>query len=202
LLNRPTVQLNCHVFQLNDAPAEAVSKKILSDVSRGLLFLHRLGFVHQDIKPENVLLRRSDGDRFDAVICDLGLVSTPGLKTSIEGTLPFLSRSAHRRQVSASSDFESLFFVAVITWAGRLPWYNLPSLQRVLQAKTEAFTDLEVFFAGLDAGQVPDYIRSFGGELNTADPDLEAINRTLLQHGITAPIRFDDIVQVKNQKLL
>jgi serine/threonine protein kinase len=55
------------------------TRRVVGDVSRGLAFLHERGYVHTDIKPENILVRcntSEDGTRSieQACVCDFGSV--------------------------------------------------------------------------------------------------------------------------------
>jgi len=51
---------------------EVRALELAADVARGLAAIHKQGFVHLDIKPENILIRESDGL---AKIVDLGLAA-------------------------------------------------------------------------------------------------------------------------------
>ena len=61
--------------------------KILLHAARGLRHLHRQGFVHRDVKPENILFRLN-GARIRACLCDLGMVTTVR-RVSTSGTEHF-----------------------------------------------------------------------------------------------------------------
>ncbi|EKE41400.1 hypothetical protein ENUP19_0126G0012 [Entamoeba nuttalli] len=44
------------------------STVLLSDISKGLAYIHRVGYIHLDIRPKNILVRNQR-----AVICDFGM---------------------------------------------------------------------------------------------------------------------------------
>lgn len=54
-----------------DWKAPEIALDLLADVLLGLEHIHRSGFIHGDLKPNNILLFREDGDLV-AKICDLG----------------------------------------------------------------------------------------------------------------------------------
>ena len=48
-------------------------KSFFGCLAEALRFLHELGIHHQDIKPENILIRKGDGDDYFVMFCDFGI---------------------------------------------------------------------------------------------------------------------------------
>ncbi|GER40897.1 mitogen-activated protein kinase kinase kinase, partial [Striga asiatica] len=86
-------------FGLPEMEVRAHTKSIL----RGLRHIHGLGFVHCDLKPENVLLVAENGN-FTAKISDFGLSKERGTVPYASGTRAYLSPEAELlgRQEEAS----------------------------------------------------------------------------------------------------
>jgi tRNA A-37 threonylcarbamoyl transferase component Bud32 len=104
------------------APDEAVP--IVTQIADGLAVLHQAGFVHRDVKPQNILLPR-DGP---AKLTDFGLVrgeqasdlTAPG--TTV-GTLAYLAPEMLRGDpATPSSDVYALAAVAYEALTGRPPY--------------------------------------------------------------------------------
>ncbi len=64
--------------------------RVLSDTSTALLYIHRQGFVHNDIKPGNILFSRERG----AVVIDLGVSSEVGSRGIPHAEEPIARRGA------------------------------------------------------------------------------------------------------------
>jgi serine/threonine protein kinase len=180
---------------------DAVAKKILLDVSEGLHFLHLMGRVHRDVKMENIFLRRSAANQFDAYLGDFGLSTIAGRNQEVAGTIPFMSRAGQAGIASMIGDYESLLFVGIVLWSGWLPWIDLESDRTVLRRKAAAFADLDSFFARMNAGPTPEYLRLLGQLIVRAGvldrPDMANVRVAFQGHGFTDPINFDELIQVK-----
>lgn len=75
------------------------------------------GYVHNDVKPDNIMFRRN-GDRFDAVLIDLGFVSKVSELTS-GGTSKFMTPTRKRTyKAAANEDIYSLGLTTLSLYFG------------------------------------------------------------------------------------
>jgi eukaryotic-like serine/threonine-protein kinase len=112
--------------------------RILSDIAEGLLVLHRGGFVHRDVKPQNILLPREGR----AKLADFGLVrddrasdlTAPG--TAV-GTLAYLAPELLRGEsATPATDVYSLSAVAYEAFTGRAP-YPVDTIVALVEGQAE-----------------------------------------------------------------
>lgn len=142
---------------------------------------HNKGFVHRDIKPDNMLLDRSGKHLYlvdfglSKRICDQnGVQILPSDKKSLTGTPRYASIANHEgREQGRCDDLQSLGFVLIYLLTGALPWQRLGgdySKIKQMKQKTlrngQLFVDLPPFFAqyftyvsGLGFDDTPDYMR-------------------------------------------
>lgn len=104
--------------------------EVCAQVTRGLGDAHRVGVVHRDVKPGNVLLRRGDGSEIHAYLCDFGIARSEGVDGPaptatgmVAGTWSYLSpeRTAGLPATPASD----LYAVGCLLWTcltGREPF--------------------------------------------------------------------------------
>ena len=106
-------------------PAEHV-RRVLVGVAGALAYMHGLGLVHGDLKPENVRLL-PDGR---VVLLDVGMVGLVGQKRdAIAGTLEFLAPEVFRKvPVDPASDLYALGVTAYRLWTGELPFKGTPAV--------------------------------------------------------------------------
>jgi serine/threonine-protein kinase len=69
---------------------------VMKDVAEGLHAAHRLGLIHRDIKPTNIMLERDEGGTLHPYVLDFGLarridVGGPTPSSVIEGTPSYMS---------------------------------------------------------------------------------------------------------------
>ncbi|KRB78662.1 hypothetical protein ASE01_05300 [Nocardioides sp. Root190] len=104
--------------------------EVCAQVTRGLGDAHRVGVIHRDVKPGNVLLRRGEGADIHAYLCDFGIARSEGVEGPaptaagmVAGTWSYLSpeRTAGLPATPASD----LYAVGVLLWTcltGREPF--------------------------------------------------------------------------------
>ncbi|XAR67804.1 Mitogen-activated protein kinase kinase kinase [Bertholletia excelsa] len=108
-------------------------------ILRGLSHIHNCGFVHCDLKPENLLLvpnTRGNGTKFTVKIGDFGLskkVTTKNRKRKLDiywgGTPMYLSPEVVAEGIQgAPSDIWALGCIVLEMMTGRPPWYGKQDL--------------------------------------------------------------------------
>lgn len=107
--------------------SETVVREIVVSLLSVLDYVHSEGIIHRDIKPDNIILRHSNGKPilidFGAVKETIATVSyTKGIKPSIVlGTPGFMSPEQAAGRPSYSSDLYSLGLTAIYMLTGKLP---------------------------------------------------------------------------------
>ena len=102
-------------------------RRILAEVADALTEAHRLGIVHRDIKPDNVMIERGTGR---AMLTDFGIARQLGSGRSLTGTGLILGspqymspeQASGDRDVDARSDLYSLGVLGYRMLTGRLPF--------------------------------------------------------------------------------
>lgn len=106
--------------------------KMLCDICRGLLCIHRMKIVHRDLKSGNCLVNK----HYKVKICDFGLsrllISTPMQDSSSAGTPEWMAPELIRNEPFTEKC--DIFSLGVIIWelfTLKKPWEGVPSIQVV-----------------------------------------------------------------------
>ena len=115
-----------------------------------LEYIHSKGYIHADIKGENMLIKQNDSSQIYLV--DFGLSChydkqySPDPKKAHNGTLEYVSRDGHCGVQSRRGDLEILGY-NMIQWAGGvLPWEHLLNVTPVHDSKKKYMEDISLFF--------------------------------------------------------
>ncbi|MEK7401535.1 MAG: serine/threonine-protein kinase [Gemmatimonadota bacterium] len=110
--------------------------RIIVEVARALEAAHRLGIIHRDVKPENVLL---EGDERHALLSDFGIAKSADGDGSLTGSGVILGsphymspeQASAEKTLDGRSDVYSMGVIAYEMLAGRRP-FEATSLQQLL----------------------------------------------------------------------
>jgi len=139
------------------------SLKLILQIGIQILYLlkaiHEKGLLHRDIKPDNFLLG-IDSEKNKLFLIDFGLCKTyikddkhieMKQTSSLIGSLTYASINAHKNcELSRRDDLESLGYMLIYFWLGRLPWREIDftkkanSDQTIIHLKTEIINDIIV----------------------------------------------------------
>jgi len=107
---------------------------LATQIIDSLEYLHSQGYVHKDLKANNMIFKRDQKGMNDKLfLVDFGLASRylhlgihrpfePDQRSAHEGTLEYVSRDGHLGCVSRRGDMECLLYVIIEWLGGHLPW--------------------------------------------------------------------------------
>jgi serine/threonine protein kinase len=147
--------------------------------------LHDMGYVHRDVKPDNMLMSSKDPEPFVYLI-DFGLARPisrtdsrhDGRSRSFVGTTRFASVASHMgKPQGPRDDLESLGFVALYLARGRLPWQG-KGMERDEIGQIKRNTSLRKLCADRCEPLI-DYFKIVRRTRTTERPDYDALHRIL-----------------------
>ncbi|MBL4763290.1 MAG: serine/threonine protein kinase, partial [Gammaproteobacteria bacterium] len=142
---------------MNDNPSPTLSdvRRIIGQIARGLRAFHRLEMIHQDLKPENIMLDEHGTikiiDFGSTKIAGIAEIKSPIDHDTLVGTEDFIAPEYHRNEPASNKcDIFSLGVIAYQMLTGKLP-YGKPLNKR------RADTGLYVPIAEFNT-EVPDWM--------------------------------------------
>merc|ERR1712038_525403 len=139
-----------------------------------LEYIHSKGYVHNDIKAQNLLLGYGRTKENELYLVDFGLVSKyhrngvhlqyrPDERKAHDGTIEYTSRDAHIGAHSRRSDLEILGYNMVHWMSGDLPWLDVLTDPKAVQAKkNEYLKNVGNFLARcFNSQDYPDVLETF-----------------------------------------
>lgn len=127
--------------------------------------IHKKGFVHRDIKPDNFLF----GKDKQLYLIDFGFAKvystseTPCKTSSLIGSNNYASISSHKCiELSRRDDLESVCYILIYLNNGSLPWNHLREQNDIILAKERVDSDLIIlkvlkYVRHLEFNEIPNY---------------------------------------------
>ncbi|VDO38334.1 unnamed protein product [Onchocerca flexuosa] len=160
--------------------SKATSGRIMQQAIAGLRDMHKVGYIHRDVKPANMCFGLTEKSSRRLIIVDYGLArkfrQSDGKpverrkRVGFRGTLRYVSMRVHdRMEQGPSDDLIALFFTLIEILKGELPWRNERSDEKMKSAKMELIKD---DFAKISES-VGYNMREYGRAVMTLDVDAE-----------------------------
>lgn len=114
------------ISMFEETPTDlAVIVDLFQQVASGLAEMHKLGYVHADMKPHNIILGSDIEGNLTAKVIDLGQSCKIGtIKKRIQGTPDYIApEQVHRREITPKTDIYN--FGAMMYWV--LTGKNIPT---------------------------------------------------------------------------
>ena len=110
----------CDGGDLYDAIREnkygVLSLSLALDITDGLRFIHNIGWIHSDLKPDNVLLEKTPKGLLQAKICDFGLARKKKISQSTgQGTPGYIAPEIVSREMCDHK--ADIFSLALLIWS-------------------------------------------------------------------------------------
>ncbi|EFO21879.1 CK1/TTBKL protein kinase [Loa loa] len=132
--------------------SKATSGRIMQQAIAGLRDIHKVGYIHRDVKPANMCFGLTEKSSRRLIIVDYGLArkfrQSDGKpiekrkRAGFRGTLRYVSMRVHdRKEQGPSDDLIALFFTLIEILKGELPWRNEKSDEKMKSAKMELVKD-------------------------------------------------------------
>ncbi|MFN3813155.1 MAG: serine/threonine protein kinase [Aquificaceae bacterium] len=120
---------------------EREALRILFHIARGLEFLHKRGYIHGDIKPENVFGKRVLKD-IVWKLGDFGLVRIRGSShvLDVKGTLGYIAPEVFHGEIHRSSDIFSLGCVLYFMLTGKDPFDDADKKEKLRRNKLAEYS--------------------------------------------------------------
>lgn len=98
-----------------ESPINWYSKySFLNNMVHGLCFLHELNILHCDVKPDNILIKKTD-DGYIAKWCDFGLSKIKNTRVDQRGSLVYMSPEV-LLCIAPNSEKSDIFGLAIVLW--------------------------------------------------------------------------------------
>jgi hypothetical protein len=114
----------------------ALAADLVGQVAEALQYTHERGVVHRDVKPGNILARRTSDGQWRLLLADFGIAKAmqeAHQKTQVSGTLAYMAPEQFSGTYSPATDQYALGVVAYQLLAGRPPFEG--DLATVTQAQ-------------------------------------------------------------------
>ncbi|VDN05417.1 unnamed protein product [Thelazia callipaeda] len=142
--NVADLKKQCPVHRLSRPTAGRIMQQVIS----GLRGIHKVGYIHRDVKPANMCFGLTEKSYRRLIIVDYGLARRFRLangkpierrvRAGFRGTLRYVSIRVHDRQEQGpSDDLVALFFTLIEIVQGELPWRYEKSDRKMKIAKME-----------------------------------------------------------------
>lgn len=137
--------------------------QVMRDIAKAIHAAHRLGIIHRDIKPDNIMLTKSEDGKWHPIVMDFGLAKEVGNKGltqtgALMGTPAYMSPEQARGQIELldrRTDVYSLGAMFYSILVGKAPFQGSSPMEVVLKVIND------------DAQSISQIIPSVPKDLNT-----------------------------------